>query len=229
MKEIIFTNTYGFDFFPPKPAIKNIPEWYKNMEEYLGNKKEIWQDTTTIPGTIKKCMPVFDAMTAGYILFTQVDVQVSQKDGAPYFNWASQNAIDFHAQEQALLHPVNNGAPFPKWMNSYTIQTPQGYSSLLVQPMHNDNKIFTILPGIVDTDSYFSPVNFPFVLNDLSWTGIIPAGTPMVQVIPFKRDSWEHKIGGEKEIKDSIRTFNKVKTKFFNSYKYNFWNRKEFK
>jgi hypothetical protein len=34
---------------------------------------------TNTPHTIKKCIPVFDAITAGYILYTQVDIQVSQQ------------------------------------------------------------------------------------------------------------------------------------------------------
>ena len=53
--------------------------------------------------------------------------------------------------------------------------------------MHRES-VFTIMDGIVDTDSYNALVNFPFFLNDWSYEGLIPAGTPMAQVIPFKRE-----------------------------------------
>jgi hypothetical protein len=227
MKEITFTNVLGLDFFPPKPAVKEVPEWYKNTPEYTGNQgKKI--DGTNTPHTIKKCIPVFDAITAGYILYTQVDIQVSQADDLPYYTWSDQGAISFHPIEQAPLHPVRNEAPYPKWNNPYAITTPPGYSTLFTAPMHRES-VFTILDGIVDTDTYKAPVNFPFVLNDVKWEGIIPAGTPMAQVIPFKRESWEHKIGSDKERIEQDKITRKLKTLFFNSYKRQFWSRKEYK
>ena len=228
MKEIIFTNVLGFDFFPPKPAIKQIPDWYKDTPEYVGDqgKKIIGMG---IPQTIKKCIPILDAMTAGYILYTQVDVQVTQVDGLPYYKWAGQDAISFHPIEQAPLHPNKKDAPYPKWTNPYAIKTPPGYSTLFLPPMHNPNKIFTALEGIVDTDTYSAPVLFPFTLNDVKWEGIIDAGTPIVQVIPIKRDSWKHKIGSDKERMEQNMILYKLKTLFFNSYKKQFWSRKEYR
>jgi len=43
--------------------------------------------------------------------------------------------------------------------------------------------------GLVDCDGYFEYINFPFFFNEPNWSGIIPAGTPLVQAIPFKRDA----------------------------------------
>ena len=218
----------GLDFFPPKPAVKEVPDWYKNTPEYTSSEgKKIVGDNET-PHTIKKCIPVFDAITAGYILYTQVDVQVTQQDGLPYYNWSSQGAISFHPIAQAPLHPQRNEAAYPKWNNPYAITTPPGYSVLFTQPMHRES-IFTILDGVVDTDTYKAPVNFPFVLNDIKWEGVIPAGTPMAQVIPFKRESWEHKIGSDKELKEQSMITAKLRTLFFNSYKRQFWSRKEYR
>jgi len=226
-KEITFTNVLGLDFFPPKPAVKEVPEWYKNTPEYVSDQGKKIVDNN-MPHTIKKCIPVFDAITAGYIFYTQVDVQVSEVNDLPYYDWSDQGAIDFHPIVQAPLHPARNEAPYPKWVNPYAITTPPGYSVLFTQPMHRES-VFTILDGIVDTDTYKAPVNFPFVLNDVKWEGIIPAGTPMAQVIPFKRESWEHKIGSDKERQEQDRVTRKLKTLFFNSYKRQFWSRKEYK
>jgi hypothetical protein len=228
MKEIIFTNINGFEVYPPKPAVKDIPDWYINTEEYYTGKKEFLKDGST-PHTVKKCMPVFDAMTSGYIIYSQVDVQVTQDIDSPYYMWRSQNAISFHPVEQAPLHPNKNNFPYPKWTNPYSIKTSPGYSCLFTNIMHRENKIFTILPGIVDTDNYSSPVHFPFVLNDPKWEGVIPAGTPIAQVIPFKRDSWQMKIGSEKEMIEQRKTTEKLLTKFFNSYKHFFWSKKEYR
>lgn len=227
-KKIIFTNMLGLDFFPPKPAIKEVPDWYKNTPEYLeSHEGRKWINGST-PHTIKKCIPVFDSITAGYIFYTQVDIQVHRQDGLPFYTWPSQGAIDFHPIEQAPLHPTRNEAPYPKWMNPYAISTPPGYSTLFTQPMHRES-VFTILDGIVDTDTYKAPVNFPFVLNDVKWEGIIPAGTPMAQVIPFKRESWKYKIGSNEQRKEVTLVNSKLQSYLYNSYKSAFWFKKDYR
>ena len=228
MKEITFTNVLGLDFFPPKPAVKEVPEWYKKTPEYINDEGKTVVNGV-ISHTIKKCIPVFDAMTAGYILYTQVDVQVTQQDELPYYQWSDQGVLSFHPIIQAPLHPNKNNAPYPKWINPYAIKTPPGYSTLFIPPMHNPNGIFTILPGLVDTDMYTAPVNFPFTLNDVNWKGMIPAGTPMVQIIPIKRDVWKHNMGTDSERREQSIVTAKLKTLFFNSYKKQFWHRKEYR
>jgi hypothetical protein len=229
-KKITFTNVLGWDFFPPKPAVNNLPQWYKDTSSYhTKEEKKEFSNNGENPHSIKKCMPIFDAMTAGYILYTQVDVEVKQENGKPYFIWSSQDAIGFHVVEQAPLHPNQNGAPYPKWNHPYAIKTPPGYSTLFVPPLHNPNGIFTVFPGIVDTDKYTAIVNLPFVLNDVNWTGLIEAGTPMVQIIPFKRDSWEQETGSAKDIIEEKKVSAKLRTLFYNSYKRQFWERKEYK
>ena len=44
-----------------------------------------------------------------------------------------------------------------------------------------------MLSGLVDTDSYRSPVNFPFVATAPDGVYTLKKGTPLVQVIPFRR------------------------------------------
>lgn len=224
MNTIVFTNVGGVpEKHAPTPATTHIPEWYKNLDTYIGGDKKPRGDGTT-SATIKKCMPVFDALTSGYIIYTPVDVYVSQVENAegtptPYYEWPSFGPIEFHPLEQAPTHPNNTGhIEYPKWINPWGIKTPKGYSILIVQPMHRDS-VFTILPGVVDTDTYDAPINFPFVLNDINFTGLIPAGTPMAQVIPFKRDEWGIKFGEEKELNSQARTRNLLRTKFFDGYK----------
>jgi hypothetical protein len=228
--KITFTETLGIDqdSYPPILARKLLPEWYKNLESYLnGKKKPDGKGGQT--GTIKKCVPVFDAITAGYLILSPADVYVSQKEGAPFYEWANYGLITFHPVEQAPEHPNKNGhIAYPKWMNPWAVKTPRGYSCLFTAPKHRDN-VFTILDGIVDTDNYSAPVNFPFVLNDVTFEGLIPAGTPIAQVIPFKRDSFELEIGKIADLELANKVTHKLKTKFFDSYKTQFWTRKEYK
>ena len=227
--KITFTDVTGAvaEQYFPSPASRVIPDWYKNTPEYVGGERIIRDGAT--PHTVKKCIPVFDAMTAGYVIRTYVDVQVTQRDGLPYYEWPSFGAISFHPVEQAPEHPGKNGAPYPKWSNPWAIRTPRGYSCLFIPPMHNPNGVFTVLPGVVDTDTYTAPVNFPFTLDDVAWEGLIPAGTPMVQVIPFRRDSWNMVMGGDNELVSQGKVTNRLRSLWFNSYKRQFWTRKEYR
>lgn len=236
--KITFTDTFGVpEEYSPKPASRYIPDWYKNLESYIGGEKKPNGSGQTT-GTIKRCMPVFDAIDAGYIITTPCDVWVHQgklesdpTKTQPYYEWSNFNVVQFHPIEQAPTHPKNNGhtGGYPKWMNPWAIKTPPGYSVAFVQPWHRES-VFAILPGIVDTDTYSAPVNFPFVLNEpTKFEGLIPAGTPMAQVIPFKRDSWEMEIGGQEDWvkQNKITTF--LRTKFFDSYKTQYRQPKEYK
>jgi hypothetical protein len=173
-------------------------------------------------------MPVFDAITAGYIITLPVDTYVSVKDGVQLFEWPSLGLIEFHPIVQAPEHPLRNSHHYPKWKNPWAIKTPAGYSTLFIQPMHRES-VFTIFPGIVDTDTYTAPVTFPFVINDPNFEGLIPKGTPLVQVIPFKRQKWKLNIGSTFELKQQIKVSNKINSMFFDRYKKMFWFKKEYK
>jgi len=224
--EITFTNTSGVDIEQPQPASKFTPDWYKDTKSYIGNIKKPTGAGAT-DATIKRCIPVFDAITAGYIITSPADVYVSLKESIQFFEWSSLGLISFHPIEQAPNHPARNQHAYPKWMNPWAVKTPKGYSTLFTQPMHRE-AVFTILPGIVDTDTYTAPVNFPFIVNDPNFEGLIPKGTPIAQVIPFKRDKWQIKLGFEKEIKEQNKVTSILVTKFFDKYKTMFWTRKEF-
>lgn len=220
-KNITFTDTIGVaKEYIPKPAVHFIPKWYKAMEPYFPKKI-----TPTATPTIKKCIPVLDAITAGYIIVSPCDVKVTFKNGEPEYDFSILHAIEYHPRKQAYKHPMAVDYSFPKWKNPWAVRTPKGYSCLFIPPMHNPNEFFVILEGIVDTDAYYSPVHFPFVLKKTT-NFVIPAGTPIAQVIPFKRDAWIHKLGTDKtDIKKSNFRLNSF---FWDRYKRLFWTRKNY-
>lgn len=243
MPEIIkFTNTNGTeDLFPPEPASKNVATWYKDLESYFGGERKPTGEATTT-ATIKRCMPVFDMMTAGYIIKSQADVFISKKEifdennnslgKIPWYEWANFGLISFHPIIQAPNHPLrkdlSNNSSYPKWINPWAIKTPPGYSCLFIPPSHKES-VFTIMSGIVDTDTYANPVNFPFVLNDWSFEGLIPAGTEIVQVIPFKRDDFQMEMGKQEDIDEQKKISQRLRTRFFDSYKNQFRSTKSYK
>lgn len=232
---ITFTDTIGIpEQYKPVPASSMIPDWYKDLESYLSGEKRPDGNAGTT-ATAKRCMPIFDAMSGGYLIITHTDLFVSQKedpDGkiVPYFEWANYGAISFHPKGQLPEHPDDTGheVAYPKWMNTWGVKTPSGYSSLFIPPLHRENPII-ILPGVVDTDVYNAPVNFPFVLKDPKMEGLIPAGTPIVQVIPFKRDAWKLELGNREDLDSQMNMTKKLRSVFFDSYKRQFRQPKEYR
>lgn len=232
---IKFTNVLDVpEEYAPVPASKLVPDWYKNLDSYMGGDKKPNGEAGTT-ATAKRCMPIFDSLSAGYLILTHTDIFVSQKineEGNPYihYEWPSFSAIEFHPKEQLPDYPGDTGhkIAYPKWRNTWSISTPPGYSTLFVPPIHRESPIIPLV-GMVDTDTYTAPVNFPFVLKDPTMEGLIPAGTPIVQVIPIKRDEWTMEIGKNEDLLNQQKVSLKLRTRFFDSYKNQFRSPKSYK
>jgi hypothetical protein len=73
------------------------------------------------------------------------------------------------------------------------VELPEGYSALYTQPFNRFELPFLTTSGIVDNDKVHLPGTMPFfVLKGVA--GILPAGTPYAQIIPFKREHWESEV-----------------------------------
>ena len=147
----------------------------------------------------------------GYIIQTTQDIIVEQRDGAPFFHWSDGLGIEFHVPSQIATHSRSSQS-VPKWMNPFGVQTPRGYSTMFIPPVNQDQAAFIPFSGMVDTDKFIQPVNFPFLLADPQFEGLVPAGTPLVQLIPIKRENWANKYhsGETEEIDRAKRLKNSV-------------------
>tara|TARA_R100001244_G_C5168673_1_gene131558 strand:+ start:900 stop:1658 length:759 start_codon:yes stop_codon:yes gene_type:complete len=225
----------------PIPAKLNIPEWYKDLktsQEYV---------------TIKSCIPFLDALTAGYILRMPQDFHVKHnyvnkegnRDSNFRFGFSDaeygrliERGINMNTKDRETHHPdqlgrecpfhkKNKYLPYYKILNPFKIVTPPGYSCLFVPPLNNTDDRFNIISGLVDTDTFKPPVNFPIIINGDKYPELestIKKGTPYVQVIPFKRESWKMKMGEQKD--DNIITHLTIMKEVWNNYKNNLWSKK---
>ena len=203
MKKITFLHTPEMALVTPAvPASKALPEWYKKAQVDIDlDGSGPWNTT------FKACMPFLDAMTQGYIIPLWCDLYVSMKTNAktgkpePVFTWNEHlpmPQISSHWQPQVEGIPdveKSKGNAVFKFMNPWIVRTPPGYSSLIVAPLNNAHPYFQMFSAVVATDQYFNGIQFPFTyIGPDDWEGTIPMGTPLMQIIPFKRDDFEHQI-----------------------------------
>lgn len=228
----------------PSPIKFNIPDWYKKLPHTITRR------------TVKGCMPFLDTLTTGYLLKIPQDLFIdhntpniqdntkmdsyhrfalkehSFKLNEEFINLNSgTNVHEIHQLEGSPLLEKNKNLPIYKILNPWYIKTPKGYSCLFVPPLNNSDDRFSIIPGIVDTDSFDEEINFPFIINGDKYDnfkGLIKKGTPYVQVIPFKRDNWKMSL--------KSKTKNEIKPgklfyglSFINTYKDKYWNKKIWK
>lgn len=227
--KIIFINEKGFNNPLPIAAKKHLPEWYKQTDTYVNNKKinAFINGSYITAATIKKCMPVFDVMGAGYLISAWADIKIKHEEGVATFE-IDQPILTEHNPKQAPTHPdLDSKADLiPKFINTWGIKTPSGYSCLFIPPAHRRN-VIEILPAVVDTDTYNLSIHFPFRVIDKTFSGSIPIGTPLVQIIPFARESWELEIE-DANAEDYTQAFNKLHEQGFNGYKDHFWSSKDY-
>jgi hypothetical protein len=197
--EIHFEPTNPNPFFvesQPTPSIKHFPKWYKDIpRNYKPSNKFIARNPfrlTAMPqGTVKKCVPVMDAMSVGYIYSTPVEVIFDAQSGTfawghdfEFIQWHEKEQIDgWKATDELILIAY-------KWRNLNVIKTPPGWSTLFTHPLNRMDLPFQTLSAIVDTDKHDAPTHFPFFMKQ-GFDGKIPMGTPIVQMIPFKRQDWK--------------------------------------
>ena len=235
VNKIEFVDIWGNtpDYVYPIPAVKNLPEWYRKTQPYVDEpipdqRKTNYQSN----GTVKKCNPVFDAISAGYLLLTPVDINVRlNEDGSQFYEWPSRDAVHFHPVDQNPHYPGQDGRQhgYPKFNHPWIIKTPPGYSTYFMPPAHRES-VFKILEGFVDTDIYQQVVELPFVIQP-DFEGLISAGTPMAQVIPIKRESWrfEAREASERDVIEARKGIMALTSVFNNAYRNLFWKRKDYR
>jgi hypothetical protein len=199
----------------PVPAVKIIPDWWKNISKYSSKNNKI----NLNPGpsvTVKQCAPTIDALSSGYVITLWADLLVTQNEFGPYIkcNELSEPPIDVWSERQLNNFEVPDGFSSVafKYFHGWNIITPPGWSTLFIHPVGYQNLPIRAISGVVDTDILKTPVNCPFFVKE-NFEGVIEKGTPMVQIIPLKREVWESEFtnpGIEKSIIENDKVHSKI-------------------
>jgi hypothetical protein len=224
----------------PIPASSSVPEWFKESAPHIYNGKgyhdivKINKDMLINGGgwnsTFKHCLPFVDAITSGYFITTPSDILVINNNGTPYLKWNTTDTIvdNQHIDVLAGKFPIPEDCydVVFRWTTEWKISLDPGYSILCLHPMNRFDLPFYTLSGVVDADRHPNSVFVPFFLKK-NFEGIIPAGTPIVQVVPFKREPWKSSI--EELDYSSKFSSDRVKKYIRHTYRRLYWSKKSYK
>jgi len=212
----------------PVPAVKKLPEFYKKLPEQV--------DESPQSSTAKRCIPFLEAASAGFVIpmWAEMFVRVDDENLQLEFpeNFPLDESIGYHGYPQLQNYPLADKLPhgqtLMKFINPWIIKTPPGVSCLFTSPLNRFEDRFKIIDGIVDTDTYYNNINFPFV-----WTGspgeyTVKKGTPLVQVIPFVRSKALTRMSVGALSEPKRRTVNqKMGTVLKNKYRQFYWHKRK--
>ena len=238
MNKIIFHSNRMYNYvtkqFSPIPSIKKIPKWFSSSNKYetdeLGEVL-LKYDGGRLP-SFKACPALLDIFNLGYFLLTPCDLKFYIKNNQPFID-VPEGFQDFCGERPPMKNfpsPNENYDKHFHWFPGWGIELPKGYSAIYTHPFNRFDLPFTTISGIIDNDKMNFSGLMPFFLQK-KFEGTIPAGTPYVQIIPFKREDWEkeiinhtyeemyerHMLGGEL-----------MRTKDGGEYKKNMWSKKKY-
>jgi hypothetical protein len=184
----------------PEPTVKTIPEWYRKADRFAVDPltSEVWTgpDGGRVP-TWKACPAIFDVMGTGYVLKTPCDLEF-YLDEAGLISVRVDNPMyqDFCTKRPPMpqfKNPEGYHVQHFAWYPDWAVSVPEGYSVLYTQPLNRFELPFITTSGVIDNDKIELPGTMPFFLAK-SFIGVLPAGTPYAQMLPFQREDWESEV-----------------------------------
>lgn len=192
------------NIIPPSPAKKRIAPYWKDMPRFHGeNDIEKVRDGSAnrrnVFLSLKHCLPYYDAMTAGYHYVLHTDILVELGENLlPKLSWNSKMDPAADRVLKEMPTPAGHYEAHFGWQMYWGIQMPEGWSALITHPINRYDLPFTTVSGLVDYDRYPLPGNVSFHIKN-NFTGVIEAGTPIMSIIPIKRENWQHDINNDPE------------------------------
>jgi len=225
------------DINKPSPIIKFIPSWFRDADRFAVDPRtnEFWigPDGGKVP-TWKACPALFDIMTTGYSLVTPCDIEFFiNKNGDADCKVSDERYRDFcspRPQMPQFEQPYGFYKEHFAWFPEWAVKAPDGYSVIYSSPFNRYDLPFMTVSGIIDNDKVNLPGSMPFFVRE-GWTGIIPAGTPYAQMIPFKREDWSSSYltpDHHSMIKSNMENSKKYRVPNGGIYKNKIWSKRSY-
>lgn len=210
----------------PRPAKSFYPEYLKRMPNNWVNGRGESEPYAS------QCMPFTDSFVTGYIQELACDIEFTrQPDGSAVYRWGggirplSTRFEDEFSPNHFPKFPGFDHADY-HWNTFWEPQTPPGYSTLYTHPHNRFDLPFFTFSAVTDTDNWPFAGPIPFLLKE-GFEGVIPAGTPIIQMTFIKRDEW-HSSTAKYDAEFDRKAQYPLRKFLRGGYKALYWNKKTY-
>ena len=202
MPTIDFTtfNERSLRDFKPVLAKSLSPDWWKKLKIFQAVRGRRTQ-------TIRACPAMHDWLKSGWYILANRDIEVlvgQDREGLSNENFITRDHTNSgynspsHPSEQfdnAFDYIKNTKGHVKdafKMRNPWNIITPDGYTCFYLDPFLFQNNHFAVWQGIIDTDKFNTNQDNSQIIfyPKVEHSFVIPEGTPLVQIIPYRREEW---------------------------------------
>ena len=174
-------------YSPIRPAAEFIPEKFKNLPTVL-HKGEFQKQNVY---SVKICPGLQHYIGQGFVIPAWCDIDVKIINDHPHVTYSDPDCNHaYHSKEQmgdflntrfSLQTPV-------KLDNPWIMYTKKGWSTTYLPMLFHENPYFEAVPGSINHDKGpgQTPINIMLKTNK---DFVIKQGTPLVQVIPYPRET----------------------------------------
>jgi|TARA_B100000212_G_scaffold3576_2_gene2652 hypothetical protein len=167
----------------PQPSRLEYPKWFKDMPILTDGQKKYDRG-----GTVKRCPSFIEWFGQGYLLKMWADVVLNNSDEG--WGWRtpdSEHSWDRHPKEQFEDYlPHDRVNVVYKCRSPWKVLTPPGWSCYELPLLFDYNRDWEVMAGINGTDTFFEWNTTICLFGDKKEI-FIPRGTPISQIVPFKR------------------------------------------
>jgi len=207
----------------PEVSAKSLPDWYKTADRY----------DEAHSSTFRNCVPVFDSMTSGYVFLTPCDIEFTEVDNKLEIKVLDHNFVGFASAREPNPHFHNPEGYYDHhfaWLPRWGLSLGEGYSALYVTPLNRFELPFICASGIIDNDRMNTPGMMPFWIRK-GFSGVIPKGTPFMQILPFKRENWQaiNIAADELQVRRNLKRANRFRSEPNDYYRNHTWTRKKYR
>lgn len=210
------TNAVVYNMAKIQPAIKFIPEWWKDLAPTCGEHLHIKD------GTLKKCSGFIDLYKSGFILPMWSDLAIDIGEiGSNSFRYQysdQESSIEFHNEDQRGQFCIQENYEHLKLMSPWFVKSNQNINWLFTDVVWNSTNLlpYRILTGMVNFKyAEYTHINIIFLRQQKEQQIFISYKTPLVHIIPIteKKINLKHHLVDEQEMSKQLVGRN-LKVKF---------------
>lgn len=182
-------------FMPIVPAKEIKPRWLDLARaDFSAELSKGYPPNRLV--SIHKCPGIISMLGTGWVLRSWQDFTITTNGDGTSFKWSAPVNLVKYRQSPDIDDMVAKRMPLRentlktivKFNSPWFVDMPKGWNLMFMPMMYSDETRFTSAPGILDTE-VDAGLHVQLYWHCLNSVEVIRAGTPLVHLIPVRKDS----------------------------------------